>query len=151
MRTLKNNTIDSYAVSSASFRSQHKDKGQKKRDIRSNINVIGLLIVQASSWITGITNRAIWIDDPTATEIERSILSFTDTDTAVKCSAAFPTCSSAFFHLHSSSNLLPLGDRTLFLATRRREGKGKKGDIQSEVRSIQPILSRGMDEIQQVH
>jgi len=107
MRTLKNNTIDSYAVSSASFKSQHKDQGQKKRDIRSNIKVIGLLIVQARSWITGITNRAIWIDDPTATEIERSILSFTDTDTAVKCSAAFPTWALAFLSFH----LLSIGEK----------------------------------------
>lgn len=52
-----------------------------------------------------MTNRAIWIDDPTATEIERSILSFTDTDTAVKCSAAFPTWALAFYLLYLSSDL----------------------------------------------
>ena len=38
-----------------------------------------------------MTKRAIWIEEPTATEIERSILSLTDTETAVKCSAALPT------------------------------------------------------------
>jgi hypothetical protein len=35
------------------------------------------------------------MEDPTATEIDRSILSFTETETAVKCSAAFPTWLSA--------------------------------------------------------
>lgn len=41
-----------------------------------------------------MTKRAIWIEEPTATPSERSILSWTETDTAVTCSAALPTIGS---------------------------------------------------------
>jgi hypothetical protein len=41
--------------------------------------------------IRGVTRRAIWMDEPTATPMARSILSFMATVTAVTCSAALPT------------------------------------------------------------
>ena len=44
-----------------------------------------------SSTMTGVTKSAIWMDDPTATPIARSILFFEATVTAVMCSAALPT------------------------------------------------------------
>lgn len=43
---------------------------------------------------SGSTRRAICMLEPTATPIERSILSFAATVTAVACSAAFPTIGS---------------------------------------------------------
>jgi len=39
----------------------------------------------------GVTKRAIWIEEPTATPMARSILFFVATVTAVTCSAALPT------------------------------------------------------------
>ena len=54
-------------------------------------HVMGLPMVHANSSMTGMTKSAIWIDDPTATETDRSILSLIETETAVKCSAALPT------------------------------------------------------------
>ena len=51
----------------------------------------GWPIIQAIVTSSGMTKRAIWIDEPMAIVSERSILSLTETVTAVTCSAAFPT------------------------------------------------------------
>jgi len=46
---------------------------------------MSLPIIQPSRTINGVTKSAICIEEPTATPIARSILSFTATVTAVTC------------------------------------------------------------------
>ena len=48
-------------------------------------------MTQPSMTMTGMTKRAICVDDPSATPNARSILPFQAMTMAVLCSAAFPT------------------------------------------------------------
>ena len=76
-------------------------------------------IIHPRITINGVTSKAICIDDPTATPIARSILSFIATVTAVKCycsvilvekrgtSAALPTMGRRIKPTKASEMLLP--------------------------------------------
>lgn len=66
---------------------------------------------------TGMTKRAIWILEPTATPILRSILSLMETVTAVTCSAAFPTMGRRMRPTHSCE-IWPLAVRPSMELTR---------------------------------
>ncbi|KAK2122118.1 hypothetical protein NOF04DRAFT_1337289, partial [Fusarium oxysporum II5] len=48
-------------------------------------------MIQPTMTREGATRRAIWIEEPTATPMARSILSRSATATAVTCSATLPT------------------------------------------------------------
>ena len=65
-----------------------------KRTQVSNVlkkSVMGCPMIHPIMTIKGVTKSAICIEDPTATPMAKSILSFIATDTAVTCSAALPT------------------------------------------------------------
>jgi hypothetical protein len=63
-------------------------------EVLLEMKIVDLPIIQPSTTISGSTNSAICMLEPTATPIAKSILSLIDTVTAVACSAALPTMGS---------------------------------------------------------
>jgi len=84
---------------------------------REKYRLMSLLRIQPNSTITGVTKSAIWILEPTATPIARSILFLLATVTAVTCSAAFPTIG-RMMRPTKASEMLVLVTRWLILDTK---------------------------------